>query len=76
MNLTNADGVVAPEPRPYVGPKPSPDYLLVPMNQDGVEVRPIEQVDGAAEFNEVSFTAVPRRAWWTGRPWRSTGAAP
>ncbi len=30
-------------------------YLLVPMNQDGIEVRPIEQVDGSAEFNEVFF---------------------
>jgi len=31
-------------------------YLLVPMHQDGVEVRPITQVDGTAEFNEVFFT--------------------
>jgi alkylation response protein AidB-like acyl-CoA dehydrogenase len=31
-------------------------YLLVPMKQPGVEVRPIEQVDGTAEFNEVYFT--------------------
>ena len=31
-------------------------YLLVPMKQPGVEVRPIEQVDGSAEFNEVYFT--------------------
>jgi alkylation response protein AidB-like acyl-CoA dehydrogenase len=33
-------------------------YLLVPMQQDGVEVRPIEQIDGSAEFNEVFFTNV------------------
>ena len=33
-------------------------YLLVPMKQSGVEVRPIEQVDGSAEFNEVFFTDV------------------
>ena len=33
-------------------------YLLVPMKQDGVEVRPIEQIDGSAEFNEVFFTSV------------------
>ena len=31
-------------------------YLLVPMKQPGVEVRPIEQVDGSAEFNEVFFS--------------------
>jgi alkylation response protein AidB-like acyl-CoA dehydrogenase len=31
-------------------------YLLVPMRQPGVEVRPITQVDGSAEFNEVFFT--------------------
>ena len=33
-------------------------YLLVPMKQDGVEVRPIEQIDSSAEFNEVFFTNV------------------
>jgi alkylation response protein AidB-like acyl-CoA dehydrogenase len=31
-------------------------YLLVPMHQDGVDIRPITQVDGSAEFNEVFFT--------------------
>ena len=31
-------------------------YLLVPMNQPGVEVRPITQISGSAEFNEVFFT--------------------
>jgi alkylation response protein AidB-like acyl-CoA dehydrogenase len=31
-------------------------YLLVPMKQPGVEVRPIRQIDGSAEFNEVYFT--------------------
>jgi alkylation response protein AidB-like acyl-CoA dehydrogenase len=33
-------------------------YLLVPMRQPGVEVSPIEQIDGSAEFNEVFFTNV------------------
>jgi alkylation response protein AidB-like acyl-CoA dehydrogenase len=33
-------------------------YLLVPMRQPGVEVRPIVQPDGSAEFNEVFFTDV------------------
>src|SRR5271170_2467894 len=31
-------------------------YLLVPMHQEGIEVRPIVQVDGSADFNEVFFT--------------------
>jgi alkylation response protein AidB-like acyl-CoA dehydrogenase len=30
-------------------------YLLVPMDQPGVEVRPIRQLTGTAEFNEVFF---------------------
>ena len=30
-------------------------YLLVPMDQQGVEVRPIVQVTGGSEFNEVFF---------------------
>ncbi len=30
-------------------------YLLVPMNQEGVEVRPIIQLTGTSEFNEVFF---------------------
>ena len=30
-------------------------YLLVPMDQHGVEVRPIVQVTGGSEFNEVFF---------------------
>ena len=33
-------------------------YLLVPMKQAGVEVRPIVQPDGSAEFNEVFFNDV------------------
>jgi alkylation response protein AidB-like acyl-CoA dehydrogenase len=31
-------------------------FLLVPMDQPGVEVRPIKQLTGGAEFNEVFFT--------------------
>jgi alkylation response protein AidB-like acyl-CoA dehydrogenase len=48
-------------------------YLLVPMRQSGVEVRPITQVDGSAEFNEVSTPAARPETWWaastTGGRW-------
>lgn len=30
-------------------------YLLVPMRQPGIQVQPIEQLDGAADFSEVFF---------------------
>jgi alkylation response protein AidB-like acyl-CoA dehydrogenase len=31
-------------------------FLLVPMEQDGIEVRPIEMLSGDSEFNEVFYT--------------------
>jgi len=37
-------------------------YLLVPMRQDGVEVRPIRQLTGTSEFNEVFFDGARTRA--------------
>ncbi|MCP6330274.1 hypothetical protein NL460_29490, partial [Klebsiella pneumoniae] len=30
-------------------------FLLVPMDQPGISVRPIEQLTGTSEFNEVFF---------------------
>ena len=43
---------------PDAGKHKGISYLLVPMKQDGVEVRPIVQPDGSGEFNEVFFTDV------------------
>jgi alkylation response protein AidB-like acyl-CoA dehydrogenase len=31
-------------------------YLLVPMRQNGVEVRPVREMTGESEFNEIFFT--------------------
>ena len=31
-------------------------FLMLPMDQEGIEVRPIEQMNGDAEFNETFFT--------------------
>lgn len=31
-------------------------FLLVPLDQPGIEIRPIEQITGDSEFNEVFFT--------------------
>ncbi|EFQ82363.1 acyl-CoA dehydrogenase, middle domain protein [Aeromicrobium marinum DSM 15272] len=31
-------------------------FLLLPLDQDGVEIRPIEQITGGSEFNEVFLT--------------------
>jgi len=36
-------------------------FLLVPMDQPGVDVRPIEQLTGGSEFNEVFFTGARTR---------------
>jgi alkylation response protein AidB-like acyl-CoA dehydrogenase len=43
---------------PEAGKHAGISYLLVPMKQDGIEVRPIVQPDGSGEFNEVFFTDV------------------
>ena len=32
-------------------------FLLMPMDQDGIEVRPIQQITGGNEFNEVFFSS-------------------
>jgi alkylation response protein AidB-like acyl-CoA dehydrogenase len=49
-------------------------YLLFEMDQPGVEVRPLKQITGASEFNEVFLTDVRTPAdWIVGEPgngWR------
>ena len=49
-------------------------YLLVPMDQPGVEVRPIKQMTGHEEFNEVFFdgavTAIENIVGEPGDGWR------
>jgi alkylation response protein AidB-like acyl-CoA dehydrogenase len=37
-------------------------YLLVPMDQSGIEIRPIVQITGGAEFNEVFFSDARTRS--------------
>jgi len=37
-------------------------FLLVPLDQPGVEIRPIEQITGGSEFNEVFFTGARTEA--------------
>ena len=40
-------------------------YLLVPLDQPGVEIRPIVQLTGDSEFNEVFFDdARTDASWW------------
>jgi alkylation response protein AidB-like acyl-CoA dehydrogenase len=39
-------------------------YLLIPMKQEGVEVRPLRQMNGSAEFNEVFLTDARTPADW------------
>ncbi|MCP6390570.1 acyl-CoA dehydrogenase family protein, partial [Klebsiella pneumoniae] len=51
-------------------------FLLVPLDQPGIEVRPIEQLTGGSEFNEVFFTgAVTDADLVVGEPGRGWGVA-
>jgi alkylation response protein AidB-like acyl-CoA dehydrogenase len=51
-------------------------FLLVPLDQEGVEVRPIEQLTGGSEFNEVFFTGARTDAdLVVGEPGKGWGVA-
>ena len=45
-------------------PKAGISYLLLDMHQSGVDVRPLKQITGTAEFNEVFFTDARTPADW------------
>lgn len=51
-------------------------FLLVPLDQEGVEVRPIEQNTGGSEFNEVFFSGARTQAdLVVGEPGQGWGVA-
>ena len=51
-------------------------FLLVPLHQDGVEIRPIEQLTSGSEFNEVFFTGARTAAdLVVGEPGKGWGVA-
>lgn len=43
---------------PKAGKRDGISYILADLNSPGIEVRPIRQITGAADFNEVFFDAV------------------
>jgi alkylation response protein AidB-like acyl-CoA dehydrogenase len=49
-------GVVIARTNPEVAKHAGISMFIVPMDADGVEVRPIHQIDGGKHFNEVFFT--------------------
>jgi len=59
---------------PDAGKHAGLSYVLVPMNQPGIEVRPIVQLTGTSEFNEVFFdqarTPVENTVGGAGAGWR------
>lgn len=49
---------------PDAGKHAGLSYLLLEVQQPGVEVRPLKQINGSAEFNEVFFTDAKTPASW------------
>lgn len=53
-----AHGIVIARTNPDVPKHAGISMFIMPMDADGVEVRPIHQIDGGTHFNEVFFTDV------------------
>ena len=53
-----AYGIIIARTDPDVPKHAGISMFIVPMDSDGVEVRPIHQIDGGTHFNEVFFTDV------------------
>ena len=53
-----AYGIILARTDPDVPKHAGISMFIVPMDADGVEVRPIHQIDGSTHFNEVFFTDV------------------
>ncbi|GJM38249.1 MAG: acyl-CoA dehydrogenase [Acidimicrobiales bacterium] len=51
-------GVVIARTDPEVAKHAGISMFIVPMDAEGVEVRPIHQIDGGSHFNEIFFTDV------------------
>ena len=53
-----AYGIFIARTDPHVPKHAGISMFIVPMNADGVDIRPIHQIDGGVHFNEVFFTDV------------------
>jgi alkylation response protein AidB-like acyl-CoA dehydrogenase len=61
---------------PEAGKHAGISYLMFEMDQPGIQVKPLRQITGAAEFNEVFFTdARAPKDWIVGEPGGGWGVA-